>query len=136
MKRTIFYFLAMAVLAVSTFANSANAQIAVHSAVFPAATVPGGTIVFHAGLVNPDNTAAPVTATITVTNPGQCVSEKVSGGALAVKLSPRETRLVTLTSSIPAAACAGTYTVTVTVKNSSGGTIATHKTTFTVDPAR
>lgn len=115
--------------------QTTTSQVLVRSSVFPAATVPGGTIVFHTGLVNPDTTAHPVTATISVSNPGQCVSAKVSGGGLAVQLLPRETRIATLTSTIPAAACAGTYGVTVTVKNSSGTVIATHKTTFTVDTA-
>lgn len=107
-----------------------------NSAVFPAVTVPGGTVVLHAGFTNSSSSLSPVTATVTVNNPGECVSDKVNGGALALQLGPHQTRLATLTTTVPSSACAGTYTVIVTVKNSSGTVIASHKTTFTVDPAR
>jgi hypothetical protein len=112
------------------------AATTVRASVFPAVTVAGGTVTIHTGLVNGNSTSRAVTATITVKNPGSCVTNNLpsSAGAIAVGLRPWETRLATLSLSIPPKACAGTYTVTVTVKNSAGAVIASHTTTFTIRP--
>jgi len=113
------------------------AATTVRASVFPAATVAGGgTVTIHTGLVNGNSTSRAVTATITVKNLGSCVTNNLpsSAGAIAMGLRPLETRLATLSLTIPARACAGTYSVVVTVKNSAGTVIASHTTTFTIRP--
>lgn len=114
----------------------ASAATTVRASVFPAATVAGGTVTIHTGLANRASTSKAVTATITVKNPGSCVTNNLpkNAGAVALGLKPWETRLATLSLTIPPRACAGTYSVTVTVKNSAGTVIATHTTTFTIRP--
>ena len=91
----------------------------------------------HTGLLNNTAASKAVTATITVKNPGSCVTNNLpsSAGAIALGLRPGETRLATLSLTIPPRACAGTYSVVVTVKNSAGTVIASHTTTFTIRPA-
>lgn len=115
---------------------SSFATTAVSSSVFPASTPRGGTIVFHVGVVNQSATPEAVTVSITVNNPGECVRNAVPThtGAIAMPLEGRQTRLATLSTTIPADACAGTYTVKVLVKNASGTVVANHTTTFTVNP--
>ncbi len=112
------------------------ATTSVGASVFPASTSRGGTVIIHTGVVNNATVSEAVTVSINVTNPGECVKSNVPThtGSLAMPLSARETRLATLSMKIPADACAGTYTVKVVVKNSSGTVIASHTTTFTVNP--
>jgi hypothetical protein len=112
------------------------AATTVRASVFPATTVAGGTVTIHTGLVNNAASSKAVTAIVTIKNPGSCVTNNLpsSAGAIALGLRPWETRLATLSLTIPPRACAGTYTVVVTVKNSAGTVIASHTTTFTIRP--
>ena len=73
-------------------------------------------------MANTDATAGPLIVTVHVTN----------AGAFSFPLHSTETRFATLSMDIPQSACSGTYTVTVTVKNTITGVTFTKKTTFTV----
>lgn len=112
------------------------ATTSVRASVFPSSTSRGGTVIIHTGVVNNSAASEAVTVSIIVTNPGACVRNNVPThtGSIAMPLSGQETRLATLSMKIPADACAGTYTVKVVVKNSSGTVIASHTTTYTVNP--
>jgi len=107
----------------------------VTSAVVPSIAAPHSKVFIHTAVRNASVTAEAVTVSIKVTNPGACVSGNLpsNAGAFAIGLRPNETRLADLSLDVSASACSGTYTVAVTVKNSSGALIASHTTTFTVD---
>ena len=107
----------------------------VTSAVVPSIAAPHSKVFIHTAVRNASATAEAVTVSIKVTNPGACVSGNLpsNAGAIAIGLRPNETRLADLSLDVPASARSGTYTVAVTVKNSSGALIASHTTTFTVD---
>lgn len=118
------------------FATASFAGTSVSAAVFPSTTVPGATIVFHTGVVNTSSSSEAVSVTIHVKQPGTCVTSHLpsNAGTLLMTLPGKNTRLSTLSLTVPPAACAGTYGVVVTVKNSSGVVIATHTTSFTLNP--
>lgn len=121
---------------VLTMVPVAFAGSAVGSAtVFPAVTVPGGTVIVHT--TEGSSVAQPVKATISVVNPGSCVTGKIPSfvGALQMNLKPGVLRNGTISLTTPPAACFGAYTVKVTVVNTTTGTtLATHTTTFTIGP--
>jgi hypothetical protein len=134
MKRTFAVAICGALMSLATAAFGAAVGTVT---VFPAQTVPGGTVTVHT--TEGASTNAPVKATITVTNPGSCVSGKVPTfvGSLAMNLKPGELRNGTLSLTTPASACAGTYTVKVVVVNTKTNTvIATHTSTFTISPGK
>jgi len=112
------------------------ATTSVTSVVVPSITAPRSTIFVHTGVSNLSLTNEAVTVTLKITNPGTCVSGSVipsNVGAFALGLRAKETRLAGLSLDIPASACSGTYTVTVTVENSAGTILATHTTSFQVE---
>ena len=133
MKKTFSIALCTAFLGLVTAAQAATASGTV--SVFPASTVPGGTVTVHT--TEGSTITQPVKATITVTNPGTCVVGKIPTfvGSLSMNLHPGDLRNGSLSLTTPAAACAGTYTVKVTVVNTSTNTVlTTHSTTFTISP--
>jgi uncharacterized membrane protein len=134
MKTTISKSLALLVLVAGVLAATGFAEtVRVTGAVTPAAVASGSTVFIHSSVENLTATNQAVTVTLTVNNPGECVSGAATNvGALALGLSPNETRLATLSVSVPTSACSGPYTVTITVKNSTGTVLATHTATFTV----
>src|SRR5215472_14113444 len=62
------------VLSAALLGASSFASTTVGSSVFPAVTVPGGTVVFHTGVANQSPSSENVLVSITVTNPGGCVT--------------------------------------------------------------
>ncbi len=129
--------LALAVCyAMFAFTTSALAATTVGTVtVFPATTVPGGTVTVHT--TEGSSVSQPVKATISVTNPGNCVVGKIPTfvGSLQMNLKAGVLRNNAMSLTTPASACAGTYTVKVTVVNTSTDTVlATHTTTFTIEP--
>jgi hypothetical protein len=91
-------------------------------------------VFIHDSITNRTITNQAVTVTLSITNPGTCVTGNLpsQAGALALKLRPNETRMSALSLDIPPSTCSGTYGVTVTVKNSAGTVLATHTATFKV----
>lgn len=133
MRSKILNTFAWAVL-IGMFSSLSFAATTVNAGVVPAITPPGSTVFIHTAVVNTSATPGPVTVTVHVTNPGGCVSDAVNpnAAALAFPMRSTETRFASLSMDIPQAACSGTYTVSVTVKNSITGVTFTKKTTFTV----
>ncbi len=126
---TIALCCALLAMAVPAFANNA----VVNTTVFPAITVPGGTVTVHT--TEGSSTAQPVKVTISVVNPGSCVVNKIPSfvGSLQMNLKPGVLRNDTISLTTPAAACTGTYTVKVNVVNTTTNpTLASHTTTFTI----
>lgn len=117
------------------FTSIGFAASTVNAGVVPSMTPPGRTVFIHTAIVNASATPGPVTVTVHVTNPGGCVSDAVNPNAAAFALPMRstETRFATVSMDIPQSACSGTYTVSVTVKNTITGVTFTKKTTFTVE---
>lgn len=135
LKKTMIIVLCGAVLTIGVPAFAANAVV--NATVFPAATVPGGTVTVHT--TEGSSTAQPVKVTISVANPGTCVVNKIPSfvGSLQMNLRPGVLRNDSLSLTTPAAACAGTYTVKVNVVNTTTNTtLASHTTTFTIAPAQ
>jgi hypothetical protein len=124
----------MAVLVSSLLGVSSFAATIATSAVTPGVTVPGNKVIIHTAVSNLTQTNQAVTVTLTVTNPGTCVTGHLPShaGAIAFDLRRKETRLADLSMDVPPSACSGTYGVTVTVKSSSGTILATHSSTFKV----
>lgn len=113
---------------------SAWAGITVGSNAFPSATVPGGTVIASTTIHNGNTTSEGATATLTINGP--CADLfPAQVGAVALRLAANETRTATVSFRFPLRSCTGIYTLTVTVKNSSGQVIATHHTTITLEPA-
>ncbi len=119
---------------VLTGITTAFAQtVRVSGAATPASVAPGSTIFVHSSVENLTATNQAVSVTMTVTNPGQCANSAATHlGQLLLNLSPKQTRLAMLSATVPTSACSGSYSVTITVKNSSGTVLATHTTTYTV----
>lgn len=111
-----------------------SAETVATGGVTPSITVPGSQVVIHTAVSNLTLTNPAVTVALTITNPGTCVTGHLpsSAGAFAFTLRPNETRLGDLSLSVPPSTCAGTYSVTITVKNSAGVLLATHTAKFTV----
>jgi hypothetical protein len=124
----------IAVIVSGLFAVSSYAATVATGAVIPAVATPGSKVMIHTGVSNLTQTNRAVTVTLTVSNPGTCVTGHLPthAGAMAFDLRHGETRLGDLSLDIPPSACSGTYGVTVTVKNSSGTVLATHTSKFTV----
>lgn len=126
---------AILILALAPMAFASNT---VGSAtVFPAMTVPGGTVTVHT--TEGSSVAQPVKVTISVVNPGSCVVTKIPSfvGALQMNLKPGVLRSGTISLTTPTAACAGTYTIKVNVVNTkTGTTLATHTTSFKISPGK
>ncbi len=85
----------------------------------------------HTGVQNTAGTSEGLTVSLTVTGPCAFVS---NAGNLGMKIAAYETRTASISYRFPLTACEGTYTLTVTVKNTSGVVIAQHKTTITITP--
>ena len=134
MKIRAVKFVAVSVLVSGLFAVLVNAATIATGAVIPAVATPGSKVMIHTGVSNLSQTNKAVTVTLSVSNPGSCVTAQLPShaGAMAFGLRRGETRLGDLSLDIPASACSGTYGVTVTVKNSSGTVLATHTSKFTV----
>jgi hypothetical protein len=128
-KRTALVALLCLVLASASFASTT-----VNASVVPYVVFPHSTVFVRTAVTNANPTGQAVTISIRLTNPGTCVTGHLptNVGALALGLRANETRLADLSLNIPPSTCSGKYTVTVTVKNSSGVVIATHTTSFTV----
>jgi hypothetical protein len=126
--------LAFGVFLVGLLASTSFAATVATVAVTPSITAAGGKIFIHTAASNQTSNNEAVTVTLKITNPGMCVTGNLpsQAGAFAFGLSAGETRLADLSLDIPAAACSGTYGVTVEVKNASGTVLATHTTKFTV----
>ncbi len=134
MLKSVWKGLALVVALVGLLSATGFAATTVRSSVFPSTTPVGGTIVFHTGVANTSTTAEAVSVTLNITKPGTCVTSHLpaNAGTLLMTLPGQNIRLSTLSLTVPPSSCTGTYTVTTTVKNSSGTVIATHTTTFTV----
>jgi len=133
-KRKAGKLITVVVVVTGLFGLSSFAATIATGAVTPAVAIPGGKVMIHTGVSNLTQTNKAVTVTLTVTNPGSCVTGHLPShaGAMAFDLRRSETRLADLSLDIPPSACSGTYGVTVTVKNSSGTVLATHTSKFTV----
>ncbi len=107
------------------------AATTVSAAAFPWSTVRGGTVMLHTGIQNTAGSSQAVTVSLAVTGPCAFVA---NAGTLGLKIAAYETRTASISYRFPLTACEGTYTLTVTVKNSSGVVIAQHKTTITITP--
>ena len=134
MSNRIFKVLALGVLFGGLLASTSFAATIATAAVTPSITAPGGKVFIHTAASNQTSNNEAVTVTLKITNPGTCVTGNLpsQAGAFAFGLNAGETRLADLSLDIPAAACSGTYGVTVEVKNASGTVLATHTTKFTV----
>jgi hypothetical protein len=136
MRSTLFKLLLLLTLAAGALVLPSVAATSVTAAVVPVLTAPRSTVFVHTGVRNLSLSNEAVTVTLKVTNPGTCVSGSVipsNVGAFALGLRPNETRLADLSLHVPASACSGTYSVTVTVKNSAGAVLATHTSAFKVE---
>jgi|GEM_PF-7052988 hypothetical protein len=135
MSKKLVHFGQLLLLLGGFLVPSSFAATRVTSAVVPSVATGRSKVFIHTAVRNVSAAAEAVTVSIDVTNPGGCVSGKIpsNAGAFAIGLRANETRLADLSLDIPPSACSGTYTVTVTVKNSSGAVIASHTTKFTVD---
>jgi uncharacterized membrane protein len=122
------------VATVVAMAGISSAQsVRVNGAATPLVVAAGSHVTIHASVENLTTANQAVTVTMTVTNPGDCVSSGAKNiGVLKLGLAERETRLATLSSNIPTSACSGTYEVTITVTSSTGVVLAKHTSTFTV----
>jgi len=116
------------------FTPTSFAAIVATAAVTPSVTVAGGKIFIHTSVSNMTVTNQAASVTLTITNPGTCVTGHLpsQAGAFAFGLKPSETRFADLSFDIPASACSGTYSVIVLVKNSAGTVLASHTAKFTV----
>jgi hypothetical protein len=113
------------------------ANTVVNATIFPAVTVPGGTVTIHT--TQGSSVTQPVKVTVSVANPGSCVVGKIPTfvGSLQMNLKPGVLRNDTISLTTPAAACAGTYTVKVNVVNTSTNTtLASHTATFSISPGQ
>ncbi len=122
------------ILAAGLFASTSFAATVATAAVTPTITAPGGKVFIHTSTTNQTVTNEAVTVTLTVSNPGTCVTGHLpsQAGAFAFALSPTETRFADLSLDVPTSTCSGNYGVTVTVKNSAGTIVASHTAKFTV----
>lgn len=122
------------ILVAGLFASTSFAATVATAAVTPTITAPGGKVFIHTAMTNQTVTNEAVTVTLTVSNPGTCVTGHLpsQAGAFALALRPNETRLADLSLDIPTSTCSGTYGVTMTVKNSTGTILASHTAKFTV----
>jgi hypothetical protein len=127
-------FLLVPILVGSLFTLTSSANTVASGAVTPGVTIAGGKVMIHSAVSNLTQTNQAVTVTLTVTNPGTCITGHLPthAGAFAFSLRRNETRLADLSLDVPPSACSGTYGVSVTVKNSSGMVLATHSSKFTV----
>ena len=134
MKTKLCKSLLLGILICGVLASTGVAATVATGAVTPAITVPGGHVVIHTAVSNMTITNPAVTVSLTVLNPGSCVRNDLpsTAGAFAFSLRPNETRMADLSLDIPSSACAGTYSVTIVVKNSAGAVLATHTAKFTV----
>ncbi len=133
LKKTVLLAFCCALLAIAVPAFASNTVV--NASIFPAITVPGGTVTIHT--TQGSTTYQPVKVTVSVTNPGSCVTGKLPTfvGSLLMNLKPGVLRNDSISLTTPAAACAGTYTVKVNVMNTASNTLlATHTTTFTISP--
>ena len=113
--------------------TSAAQSVRVNGGATPLVVAPGSHVIIHSSVENLTTTNQAVTVTMTVTNPGECVSAGTKNiGVLALGLMPKETRLATLSESIPTSACSGNYEVTITVTSRTGVVLAKHTSTFSV----
>src|SRR5579859_2931335 len=128
-KSLILFVLVSGLLASTSFA----ATVRVSGAVVPSQVAPGALVFIHSTVENLTTSNQAVTVSLTVNNPGGCVSGIApNAGAFAFSLAPLATRLAALSVNVPPSACSGTYSVTMTVTNSAGTVLATHTATFTV----
>jgi hypothetical protein len=137
MKATKIYAICCALAALLLVPMAFGANTVGTATVFPAITVPGGTVTIHT--TEGSSAAQPVKVTISVVNPGSCVVGKIPTfvGSLQMNLKPGVLRNGTISLTTPAAACAGTYTVKVSVVNTTTNTIlATHTTSFKISPGQ
>ena len=112
---------------------SAAQSVRVNGAATPLVVAPGSNVFIHSSVENLTTANQAVTVTMTMTTPGECVSAGGKNlGVLALGLTPKETRLATLSASIPTSACSGSYEVTITVTSSMGVVLAKHTSTFSV----
>jgi hypothetical protein len=131
MKRKVTILSVLAILLAGLFVSNSFAAIVATAAVTPSITAPGAKV-FLVSNMNITNQA--VSVTLSITNPGTCVTCHLpsQAGAFAFALRPRESRLADLSLDIPPSACSGTYMVTVLVKSSAGTVLASRTTKFTV----
>jgi hypothetical protein len=124
------------VFVITGLALAASAQsVRVSGAATPAAVPPGSAVFIHSSVENLTTSNQAVSVMLTVKDPGECVSTAATAthlGTLLLNLRPRETRLAMLSANVPGSACSGTYSVSITVRNSAGTVLATHTATFTV----
>lgn len=129
LKRSFIVLVMSSILAVSAHAAT-SATATVWSA--PGRTVPGATLIANAAVKNTLTTGQNVKITLTLTGP--CAS--MFPGKIAttfLSLRPQEVRTEAVSYRVPSNVCDGTYTLTVTVTDSSGTVIATHSTTIVID---
>jgi len=126
--------LGLFILMAGTLAATGFAQtVRVTAAATPAIVSPGSTVFINSSVENLTTTNQAVTVTLTVNNPGECMSAAATNiGSLLLSLGPKETRLSTLSVNVPTSSCSGTYDVTIMVTNSVGAVLAKHTATFTV----
>jgi uncharacterized membrane protein len=131
--RTVKLLVSLIVTIVGLVGISAAQSVRVNGAATPLVVAPGSDVFIHGSVENLTTTNQAVTVTITVTTPGECVSAGAKNlGVLALGLAPKQTRLVTLSESIPTSACSGNYEVTIEVTSSTGVVLAKHTSTFSV----
>jgi hypothetical protein len=120
----------LAILLCTVLASASFASTSVTASVVPFKVAPGTPVFVHTSVSNSNATPGPVTVTIKVTGP--CTTIPANVGALAFSLRANETRFADLSLNVPPTACFGTYTITVTVKNTITGVTFTKTATFTV----
>jgi uncharacterized membrane protein len=131
--RTAKLLVSLVITFVALAGISSAQSVRVNGAATPLVVAPGSHVIIHSSVENLTTANQAVTVTMTVTNPGECVSAEAKNvGVLAIGLTPRETRLATLSNSIPTSACSGTYEVLITVTSSTGVVLAKHTSTFSV----
>ncbi len=139
MSRKLVHFGQLLVLLGGCLVSSSFAATRVTSAVVPSvATADNQKVFIHTAVRNVSAAAEAVTVSIDVTNPGGCIYRENFQAMRGLRQSAcvlEASKLGWLTSRLTfrRPPCSGTYTVTVTVKNSSGAVIASHTTKFTVD---
>lgn len=97
MKSKAVKLIGIAVVVSGLFAVSGYAATVATGAVIPAVATPGSKVMIHTGVSNLTQTNRAVTVTLTVSNPGTCVTGHLAAhaGAMAFDLRHGETRLVT-----------------------------------------
>jgi hypothetical protein len=107
-----------ALVAVTVPVGAQTSNVGLSIAVLPSTTSPGTTVAL-AGLVT-NNTSRKMRPEVTFTSLSPCGTE-ATVGFVKVALDPGQTKFVSGSYMVPADACLGMYTVTISAESSGGG---------------